>query len=310
MNWTPEQLPDLNGKIYVITGGNGGIGFEAAKLLARKGGRVVITTRSESKAQTALSELRAAVPQAQVDFVLLDLAEPASVAAAVKALHDKCPRVDALINNAGVMQTPEVRTSEGFELQLATNHLGHFRLNARMMDLLEASGGRIVAVSSVAHRSGTIALDDLQSRRAYSSIAAYSQSKLANLMYAFELQRRLAERASRVTAIACHPGYAATNLQSAGVGMEGGSRAFRWAYKVTNALLAQSAERGAFPLALAAAGTEARPGAYYGPTRFMDSRGPVGESTVAPIARDEVLARELWEKTEALVGPFFAERKP
>jgi len=306
LNWTPAQLPDLSGKTYVITGGNGGIGLEAAKILTSKGGRVVITARSAAKGEEALGAIRATSPQANVDFVLLDLAEPASVAAAARALHEKCPRIDALINNAGVMQTPEIRTSEGFELQLATNHLGHFRLNAQMMDVLEASGGRIVPVSSVAHKFGKIVLDDLQSRRQYSPSAAYGQSKLANLLYAFELQRRLAARKSRVSAIPCHPGYAATNLQSAGVGMKGGSALFRWVYKLSNALLAQSAERGAYPLALAAADPEARPGVYYGPTALGDSRGPVGESTVATVATDEVLARQLWEKTEESVGPFFA----
>ena len=305
MNWTPAQLPDLSGKTYVITGGNGGLGLEAAKILASNGGRVVITARSAPRAEEALGVIRAAAPQANVDFVLLDLAEPTSIAAAASALHAKCARIDALINNAGVMQTPELRTSEGFELQMATNHLGHFRLNAQMMDVLEASGGRIVPVSSIAHKNGKIVLDDLQSLRGYSATAAYCQSKLANLLYAFELQRRLAARKSRVSAIPCHPGYAATNLQSVGVGMKGGSALFRWLYKLTNAVFAQSAERGAYPLALAAAGPEARPGVYYGPTAMGQSRGPVGESPVASVAMDEVMARQLWEKTEELVGPFF-----
>lgn len=308
LDWTPARLPDLKGKTYVITGGNSGIGLEAAKLLAARGGRVVITARSEAKAQAALAEVRAAAPGAEAGFVLLDLAEPASVAAAAEALHAACPRIDALIQNAGVMQTPELRTSEGFELQLATNHLGHFRLAARMMDVLEASGGRLVVVSSIVHRTGKIALDDLQSRKRYDPTAAYSQSKLANLLFAFELQRRLTARKSRVSVIPCHPGYSATNLQTAGVGMDGGSALFRWLYKVTNVLVAQSAERGAYPLVLAAAGTEARAGVYYGPTGLMEARGPVGEAQVAPLARDETLARRLWEETEALVGPFFATR--
>ncbi|MBE2252921.1 MAG: SDR family NAD(P)-dependent oxidoreductase [Myxococcus sp.] len=305
MGWTPAELPDLSGKTYVITGGNSGLGLEAAKLLTGKGARVVITARSADKANGALGEVRAAVPNADVDFVELDLADQKSVDAAAFALRQKCPRIDALINNAGVMQTPEKRTAEGFELQLATNHLGHFRLNAQLLDVLEASGGRVVPVSSIAHKFGKIALDDLQSTRGYDPTTAYSQSKLANLMYAFELQKRLAARGSKVTAIAAHPGYSATNLQTAGVGMEGGSALLKWMYKVTNAVMAQPAERGAWPLVLAAAAPSAKPGAYYGPTGLGQMRGAVGESFVADGARDEKVASQLWEKTEALVGSFF-----
>ena len=306
MGWTPDELPALTGRTYAITGGNSGLGLEAARILASKGARVVITARSAGKAKPALDTVRAANPPADVDFVLLDLADPDSIRAAARELVERCPTMDGMINNAGVMQTPEIRTTEGFELQFATNHLGHFRLNALLLPLLEASSGRIVPVSSIAHRYGRIALDDLMSTRKYDPTAAYSQSKLANIMYAFELQRRLTARGSRVSSIACHPGYAATNLQSAGVGMEGGSPLLRRLYKVTNVLLAQSAERGAYPLVLAAADPGAEPGAYYGPTRFGDSRGPVGKSFVAKAARDEGVARQLWEKTEELVGPFFS----
>ena len=306
MGWTPDALPDLTGKTYAITGGNGGLGLEASKILAAKGARVVITSRSEDKANAALAALREAVPAADADFVLLDLADPDSVKAAAEAIRSACPRLDALINNAGVMQTPQIRTSEGFELQFATNHLGHFRLNAALFPHIEASSGRIVPVSSVAHRFGRIAIDDLMTEKRYDPTVAYAQSKLANLMYGFELQRRLTARDSAVTCIPCHPGYSATNLQSAGVGMEGGSSGWRWMYKVTNAVLAQSATQGSYPLALAAADPEAEPGVYYGPTWFGDARGPVGKSTVSAAARDEDVARQLWEKTEALVGPFFA----
>lgn len=305
MSWTPAALPELTGKTFVITGGNSGLGLEAAKILASKGGRVVITSRQERNAVAALAAVREAAPAADLDFVLLDLADPDSIARAAAALREKCPRIDALINNAGVMQTPETRTAEGFELQFATNHLGHFRRNAQLFDLLEASAGRIVPVASIAHKMGRIAFDDLQGERGYDATVAYGQSKLANLMYAFELQRRLTARGSAVTAIASHPGYSATNLQSAGVGMEGGSAVFRWLYKVTNVVLAQSAEHGAWPLVVAAADAHAKPGAYYGPTGLMQLSGAVGESYMADHARDEEVARKLWEATEALVGPFF-----
>ncbi len=305
MGWTPNQLPDLSGKTYIITGGNSGLGLEAARILAGKHARVVITSRRADKAAEAIADIRRTVPDAAVEFVLLDLADRASIDAAALALRALCPRIDAIINNAGVMQPPETRTAEGFELQMATNHLGHFRLNALLFDIVEASGGRIVPVSSIAHKFGKVALDDLQSERGYDPMAAYAQSKLANILYGFELQRRLAARGSRATAIPCHPGYSATNLQAAGVGMDGGSAFWRWAYKLSNALMAQTAEHGAYPLVLAAADPTARAGAYYGPTAMSQTRGPVGESFVADGARDEQVAGKLWEKTEALVGPFF-----
>jgi NAD(P)-dependent dehydrogenase (short-subunit alcohol dehydrogenase family) len=307
MGWTPDRLPDLSGKTYVITGGNSGLGLEAAKILAGKGGRVVITARDAGKAADALAQVRAAAPGAAVDFVTLDLADLDSVVAGAAALREKCPRIDAMINNAGVMQTPLLRTKQGFELQIGTNHFGHFKLNAALLDVLEASGARVVPVASVAHEMGKIDLADLDyERRAYDPTEAYCQSKLANVMYAFELQRRLAARGSRVVAIPCHPGYAATNLQSAGVGMEGGSKLFRMIYAVTNVVLAQSATAGAYPLTLAAADPAAQPGVYYGPTGLMRARGPVGECWVAPRAQDEAVAKGLWEATEARVGAFFA----
>ncbi len=304
--WTPARLPSLEGRTFLITGGNGGLGRAAATLLAARGARVVITARSAAKADDALRQIRAAAPGASVSWQPLDLARLESVAAAAAALSTTLDRLDAVINNAGVMQTPPRRTADGFELQLGTNHLGHFRLNSLLMGILEKSAGRIVAVSSVAHRLGRIHLDDLQLDRGYGPTKAYAQSKLANLLYAVELQRRLAARSSAVTALACHPGYADTNLQSAGVGMAGGSRLLRWGYRLSNALLAQSAERGAWPLVLAAADPAAEPGAYYGPTETFDTRGAVGRSTVARHAQDAAVAARLFDASEALVGPFFS----
>lgn len=306
MRWTPDQLPDLAGRTYVITGGNSGLGLEAAKILVSKGGRVVITARSPARAADAVAQIRAVTPGARVEVVPLDLADLDSVAEAAAALRATCERIDAFINNAGVMQTPMQRTKQGFELQIGTNHFGHFRLNALLFDLFDACGTRIVPVASMAHERGALHLDDLDyERRAYDTTAAYCQSKLANVMYGFELQRRLQARGSRAVAIPCHPGYAATNLQTAGVSMEGGSSLFRAIYRVTNALIAQSATEGAYALTLAAADPSARPGAYYGPTGIARARGPVGVCWVAPQALDETVARGLWEQSEARVGPFF-----
>jgi NAD(P)-dependent dehydrogenase (short-subunit alcohol dehydrogenase family) len=306
MRWTPDQLPDLSGKTYVITGGNSGLGLEAAMILAKKGGRVVITARSAAKAADAVERIRAAAPGAVVEVVSLDLADLDSVAEAAATLHKTCDHIDAFINNAGVMQPPLQRTKQGFELQFGTNHLGHFRLNALLFDRFDACGTRIVPVASMAHEQGRIDLDDLDyQRRTYTPTEAYCQSKLANVMYAFELQRRLTARGSRAVAIPCHPGYAATNLQTAGVGMEGGSGFFRALYRVTNALIAQSATEGAYALTLAAADPTAKPGAYYGPTGIARARGPVGECWIAPQALDERVAAGLWAQSEARVGPFF-----
>jgi len=304
MNWTPAQLGDLTGKTFVITGGNSGIGLEATKILCEKGGHVLIGTRSEAKAAAAMEEVAREIPGAATSFVPLDLTDPDSIAQAAATIEERHPQLDALVNNAGVMQTPQRQTAEGFELQFATNHLGHFRLTAALYPLLEKSGGRVVVVSSIIHHQGQIDLDDLMSTQRYDPTQAYAQSKLANLMFAFELHRRLTAAHSPVRSIPCHPGYSATNLQSAGVGMEGGSAFYRWLYVLTNALVAQSATRGAYPLALAAADTEAEPGTYYGPTGIMDIRGRVGRSSVAERARDEEVARQLWEATEQLVGPF------
>lgn len=306
MGWTPDKLSNLNGNTYVITGGNSGLGLEAAKILSGKGARVVITSRSEDKANKALAEIRAASPDADVDWVQLDLADLDNVTRAAEDIKAKCPQIDAIINNAGVMQTPERKTKQGFELQIGTNHFGHFRLNSLLLPHLEQSGARIVAVSSIAHKFGDINLEDLNfDNTSYDPTRAYGQSKLANIMYGLELQRRLEGRKSACTAYAAHPGYAATNLQSAGVGMDGGSGFFKGLYKVTNALMAQSATEGAYPLVLAAADPDAKPGAYYGPTKMMQTRGAVGESFVHAKAKDQGVAKALWEKTEELVGPFF-----
>jgi NAD(P)-dependent dehydrogenase (short-subunit alcohol dehydrogenase family) len=304
MNWTPDALGDLSGKNYFITGGNSGIGLEAAKILCGKGARVIIGARSEVRALAALEQVRAAHADALVYFVPLDLTDPQSITRAVACLVEEHPPLDALINNAGVMQTPQRQTAEGFELQLATNHLGHVRLTRQLLPHLESSGARIVVVSSIVHHQGRIQFDDLMFERAYSPNRVYSQSKLANLMFAFELDRRLQAAESSVICIPCHPGYSATNLQTSGIGMEGGNRLFRWIYPLSNRLLAQSAELGSYPLVLAAADPDAERGRYYGPTGLGDMFGPVGHSKVAKHARDTDVSARLWTATEELVGRF------
>ena len=301
-NWTPAELSSLDGRTYLITGGNSGIGLEATQILTDHGANVVIGCRSAEKAMSAISLVNKNNPKANVQFVALDLTDPDSISAAVAKIEAEHPKLDALINNAGVMQPPLRRTKEGFELQMGTNHLGHFRLSAQLYPLLKKSEGRIVTVSSVAHKWGKINLDDLQSEKSYEPTVAYCQSKLANLMFAFELDRRLQAANSPVKSMGSHPGYSATNLQSAGVGMEGGSALMSWMYSLTNKLVAQSALKGSYPQVLAAADEHARSGAYYGPTGLMDCRGPVSECFVHAKANDEDVAGKLWEQSEALVG--------
>ena len=263
MGWTPDQLGSLEGNTYAITGGNGGLGLEAAKILAAHGGRVVITSRRAEKAEQALATIRAHAPGADVSYVLLDLADPDSTNAAADSLVETCPRLDALINNAGVMQTPQRATKEGFELQLGTNHLGHFRLVARLYPHLVASAGRVVPVSSIAHRQGRIHFGALMLSTNYSPTTAYTQSKLANLLFAFELHRRLTAAGSPVTS---SPAIRPRRDQSPERGR--GQKAVAASSSCVQ-IHQQAWPRphvGAYPEVLAAAWSDAKPGVYYGPT--------------------------------------------
>lgn len=295
-NWTPDQLPGLTGKTYLITGGNSGIGLEAAKMLAAAGGDIVIACRNADKAQQAVAEINAA-DIGTADAISLDLSSMESVRQAAAEFRSRHDRLDALINNAGIMQTPETKTVDGFELQIATNHLGHFLFTSLLFDLVEKVSGRIVTVSSIAHKFGKMNLKDLMLREGYSPTRAYAQSKLANLLFAKELDRRLRSMNSTVKSVACHPGYSATRLQDTGP-----ASALNFVYKILNPLMAQPAYNGAIPTVLAAAGNEAKSGGYYGPTRMGEARGPVGDANVAKVARDERAAKRLWQMSELLVG--------
>ena len=295
-NWTPDRLPDLTGKRYLITGGNAGLGFEAARMLANENADIVIASRNPTKVQSAVADLQGLGP-GRIDGVTLDLSNMQSVRRAAAEIRERFDGFDAIINNAGVMQTPEQRTADGLELQLATNHLGHFLLDGLLFDLVENRGGRVVAVASIVHKRGQMHFDDLMLSDSYRPTRAYAQSKLANLLFAFELDRRLKAVGSAVQSIACHPGYAATNLQTTGP-----TGAMRALYQVLNRLFAQSAKAGAVPLVLAAAGAEAKAGAYYGPTGSFDAGGPVGDAAVAEAALDQSSAARLWAASERLVG--------
>lgn len=295
-DWSPERLPDLRGKIYLITGGNSGIGFEAAKMLGEANADIVIASRNIEKARNAASEI-SAVSRNQAKLVRLDLSDLSSVQAAAAEIRERYQKLDGLINNAGIMQTPQTKTVDGFELQLATNHLGHFLFAGLLFDLVENAEGRIVVVCSIAHKYGQMNFDDLMLTRNYTPSVAYFQSKLANLMFALELDRRLKAKRSTVTCIACHPGYSATHLQSTGP-----AGFLNLLYKPMNLILAQSARSGAIPTVLAAAGNEALPGAYYGPQSMGESRGRISDATVAERALDKYAAARLWSESERLVG--------
>ncbi|MEE4201091.1 oxidoreductase [Erythrobacter sp.] len=295
-DWTPEELPDLGGKTFLITGSNSGIGFEAAKILARRNGHVVIACRSEEKGKRALSELDEQ-GAGRCELLMIDLADSASIRAAADEAKSRFGAIYALINNAGVMQTPEQKTEDGFEMQLGTNHLGHFLWTALMMDQVDGRGGRIVTVGSIMHKFGRIDFDDLMMERSYDPNSAYNRSKLANLLFAMELHRRLEAAGSKIKSIACHPGYSDTALQS-----KVGNPLFKAVYSLSNALFAQPATRGAWPTVLAAADPRAESGGYYGPTGTFDARGPVGDSDLERRALDGPVAKRLWERSEELVG--------
>jgi NAD(P)-dependent dehydrogenase (short-subunit alcohol dehydrogenase family) len=287
--WTAEDLPRLGGRTIVITGANSGIGRIAARELARAGARVVLAVRDTAKGEAAAREMTGTV-----EVRPLDLADLASVRAFAEAWDDA---LDVLINNAGCMATPETRTKDGFEQQIGTNHLGHFALTNLLLPRIT---DRVVTVSSGAHRIGSIRLDDLNwEQGSYKRWPAYGQSKLANLLFTGELQRRLEHAGSAVCAVAAHPGYAATNLQS-----RTGSLVQNGIMKVSNLLLAQSEEMGALPTLYAA--TQNLPGdSYVGPDGFKEQRGHptlVGRSAAA---RDRETAERLWELSEELTGVSF-----
>ena len=295
-DWKPSQLGDLSGKTFAITGSNSGIGFEAARMLGERGAKVIMACRSIDKGKTARDKLKETCI-GDVDLVQIDLSDLSSVRKGADEIRAHANSIDGLVNNAGIMMTPQEKTVDGFDLQMGANHLGHFLLTGLLLDKVEAANGRIVVLSSIAHKGGALDLDDFMSDRKYSPTRAYTQSKLANLMFAFELDRRLQAAGSKAICIACHPGYTDTNLQS--TGPTGFLKVF---WSTMNKLAAQGLEAGATPTVLAAAGKEAKRGAYYGPGRFGDTRGSISDANVSGHALDQDKQKRLREKSETLVG--------
>ena len=295
-NWKPEAIPDLSGKRYIITGGNSGIGLEAAKLLARANADVVLACRNTAKGRAALDKI-ADTGFGASDLLTLDLADMASIRAAAAEAKERFGTFTALINNAGVMQTPKVTTKDGFEMQLGTNHLGHVLWTALMIDRVDPWEGRVVTVGSIVHKFGRIDFDNLMMERGYDATRSYSRSKLANLMFALELDRRLEAAGSQIKSVACHPGYSDTSLQTSGPSLP-----FKLMYTFSNKLIAQPARLGAWPTVLAATDERAVSGGYYGPTGPFDARGAVGDAIIEKRGLDEAVAKRLWEVSEDLVG--------
>ena len=298
--WTADDIPDLSGKTIVVTGGNSGIGYEAALQFARKRADVILACRDLGKARTAAAQISSSSPDAKVEVMELDLANLASVRGFSDAFHVEHQALHVLCNNAGVMAIPYRQTVDGFEMQFGTNHLGHFALTGLLLDrLLATDGARVVNVSSGAHRMGRIRFDDLQWHNGYRRWMAYGQSKLANLLFTFELQRRADAAGAKLLSVACHPGYAATNLQAAGPRMEGSSM-LESLFSLGNSLFAQSAAMGALPTEYAASAQNVHGADYFGPDGVGEMWGyPVAVGCGAA-ARDTAAAKRLWEVSEQL----------
>ncbi len=304
--WSAADIPPQSGRRVLITGANSGLGWETALELARAGAEILLPARTEAKAQDAIARIRAQVPNAAIVAELLDLADLTSVRAFAARVQKRFPgqSLDLLINNAGVMAVPARElTVDGFERQFATNYLGPFALTALLFDSMKSQpGSRIVTVSSSMSRFGKIDFTNLQSERRYSPMwGAYGQSKLADSIFALEMQRRLTAIGSPILSTAAHPGYALTNLQVSGPG-EG-----NWMLRVAEALLKpQDAAHGALPILFAAVAPEAQAGGYYGPDGFQELKGNPAPAAIAPAAKEISVTRRLWAESERLTGVRFA----
>jgi NAD(P)-dependent dehydrogenase (short-subunit alcohol dehydrogenase family) len=299
--WNSDQIPDQSGRTAIVTGANSGLGLSTARELARHGAGVVLACRDTGKGETAKRAIEAAAPGAKVELAELDLASLASVEAFAAGFGGSHDGLDLLINNAGVMAPPRRETADGFELQLGTNLLGHFALTGRLIGLMQdREDARVVTLSSNAHKMGRIDFDDLQSRRHYRRWSAYGQSKLADLMFALELDRRLRAAGSTISSVAAHPGYAATNLQTAAPPLVD-----RLVMQVTNLLVAQSADMGALPTLYAATAPGVEGGSYVGPDGIGEFRGHPKLTKPSGSARDERVAARLWEVAEELTSVRF-----
>lgn len=301
-HWSTSQIPSQKGRLAVVTG-TAGLGFEDALELARAGADVIVAGRNAQKGADAVARISAEVPAAKVRFELVDLANLESIRSFGKRLRHDHTKLDLLINNAGVMMTPKRQlTADGFELQLGTNYLGHFALTAELLPLLQTSrGARVVTLSSLAAHDGKIDFDDLQAQRRYTPLWVYCNTKLACLMFAFELQRQSEANGWGIESFAAHPGVCQTDLLHSSPG--------RWSpvgvmWSLTKFMF-QTAAQGALPTLFAATSPEARAGAYYGPAKLNEHRGFPKLAKVPRRAEDKAVAEKLWRVSEQLTGTTF-----
>jgi NAD(P)-dependent dehydrogenase (short-subunit alcohol dehydrogenase family) len=296
--WDIGLIPVLTGKVVLVTGATSGIGFSAAAVLASKGATVILAARSAEKSAAARDQILATSPRAEVATLPLDLASLKDINRAAAEFQSSHDRLDVLINNAGVMVPPYSKTEDGFELQFGTNHLGHFALTGLLLkQIVAAPQSRIVTLSSGAHRAGRIHFEDLQSERGYSATGAYGQSKLANLLFTYELQRRLDDSGSSTIAVAAHPGWARTALQR--------HAAAHWwwsAARMVEPLFSQSSDEGALPTLRAATDPSAKGGEYYGPSGFMEGKGQPVLVNSSARSHDRLSQQKLWAISEQLTG--------
>ncbi len=294
--WNAENIPDQGGTVVAVTGSSSGIGYETARVLANKNAEVIIAARNLEKGHTAAQKIKSQYQKANVKVMRLDLADLSSVERFAEEFKSKYPRLDRLINNAGVMVPPYSKTVDGFELQFGTNHLGHFALTAGLMSLLqETKGSRIVNVASSAEKFGRLNFDDLTwEKRQYKAWRAYGDSKIANLYFTYELNRRLKGSGSEVIITAAHPGWTATELQR-----HASITGF------LNDFFAQDISMGALPTLRAAYDKEAHGGEYYGPSGFMELRGYPVQVSSNKLSKDQTIAARLWKVSENLTGVMF-----
>lgn len=300
-HWTAENIPSLAGRTFIVTGANSGLGLVTTRELLRHGAYVVMTSRNDAKGQEAAETLRAEIPDARVDVRHLDTSDMDSVREfANKIIADQLA-IDVLINNAGIMMTPRSLTSQGFELQFATNHLGHFALTGLLFNRLKAGRDpRVVTVTSDLHKGGSIHFDDLTGERRYSPVDAYKQSKFANVLFGLELDRRLRNINIPMKSVLAHPGYSATNLQSTGP-----TGWMKMGMKISNRIFAQSAEMGTLCQLFAATDPSVDSGQFIGPDGRGEKKGYPTIVQPAKSATDEETARRLWGISEELTGVQF-----
>ncbi len=295
-DWTTSNIPDQSGKTFIVTGANSGIGYETTLALAEKNATVIMACRNLDKARRACEAIKSAVPAAKLELMQLDLGSLRSIHAFAETYASQHDRLDVLINNGGIIASPRSVTADGFESQFGINHLGPFALTGLLLPvLLSTSGSRVVTISSRMHTAGKIAWDDLMSERKYDAWAAYRQSKLANLLFTFELNRRLEAKGTTTRAIAVHPGLAATRWP------ENNLKGFnKFLMKTVAPMMSQSAAMGALPPLYASVDANAKPSGYYGPHK--DTKGHPVETRASESAYNEADADRLWELSEQLTG--------